>query len=142
MPAPSSALGWLVPGRDGARRSDPSNVCGVSWRTARRPRYEYWQGASDFASGEGSDDIDFDPATKRIYVSGGGGEGSVDVYKENDLDHYESLGRFVSAPGAATARLVPELGEYIVLVRARKTRRAEVGGGPHIPSFSESVRRV
>ena len=32
--------------------------------------------------GEGSDDIDFGPASKRIYVSGGGGEGSVDVYKE------------------------------------------------------------
>jgi DNA-binding beta-propeller fold protein YncE len=76
--------------------------------------------------GEGSDDIDFDPASKRIYVSGGGGEGSVDVYKENDADHYESLGRFVSAPGAATARLVPELGEYIVLAPAQKTRRAEV----------------
>jgi DNA-binding beta-propeller fold protein YncE len=50
--------------------------------------------------GEGSDDIDFDPASKRIYASGGGGEGSVDVYKENDADHYESLGRFVSTPGA------------------------------------------
>jgi DNA-binding beta-propeller fold protein YncE len=78
------------------------------------------------AIGEGSDDIDFDPATKRIYVSGGGGEGSVDVYKEDDADHYESLGRFVSAPGAATARLVPELGEYIVLAPAQKNKRAEV----------------
>jgi DNA-binding beta-propeller fold protein YncE len=78
------------------------------------------------AIGEGSDDIDFDPATKRIYVSGGGGEGSIDIYREVDADHYESLGRFVSAPGAATARLVPELGEYIVLAPAQKTKRAEV----------------
>ena len=76
--------------------------------------------------GEGSDDIDFDPATKRIYVSGGGGPGSVDVYKENDADHYESLGRFTSAPGAATARLVPKLGEYIVLAPAHETKPAEV----------------
>jgi DNA-binding beta-propeller fold protein YncE len=76
--------------------------------------------------GEGSDDIDFDPATKRIYVSGGGGRGSIDVYRENDADHYESLGRFVSAPGAATARLVPELGEYVVLAPAQQNQPAEV----------------
>jgi DNA-binding beta-propeller fold protein YncE len=76
--------------------------------------------------GEGSDDIDFDAATKRIYVSGGGGRGSIDVYKESDADHYESIGRFVSAPGAATARLVPELGEYIVLAPAHQTKQAEV----------------
>jgi DNA-binding beta-propeller fold protein YncE len=76
--------------------------------------------------GEGTDDIDFDPATKRIYVASGGGKGSVDVYKEDDADHYGSLGRFVSAPGAATARLVPELGEYVVLAPAQKNQRAEV----------------
>ena len=46
--------------------------------------------------------------------------------KSNDADHYESLGRFVSAPGAATARLVPKLGEYIVLAPAHETKPAEV----------------
>jgi hypothetical protein len=46
--------------------------------------------------------------------------------KRIDADHYESLGRFVSAPGAATARLVPELGEYIVLAPVQKSKPAEV----------------
>jgi DNA-binding beta-propeller fold protein YncE len=76
--------------------------------------------------GEGADDIDFEPASKRIYVAGGAGNGSVDVYREIDADHYESLGRFISAPGAATARLVPDLGEYIALAPAQKTKRAQV----------------
>jgi DNA-binding beta-propeller fold protein YncE len=45
--------------------------------------------------GQGADDIDFDKETKRIYVAGGGGKGSVDVYNEVDADHYQSLGRFL-----------------------------------------------
>jgi len=76
--------------------------------------------------GGGADDIDFDPASKRIYLAGGAANGSVDIYKEIDADHYESLGRFASAPGAATARLVPELGEYIALAPAQKTKQAQV----------------
>ena len=76
--------------------------------------------------GDGADDIDFDPATKRIYVTGGTGKGSVDVYRENDADHYESLGRVESAPGAATARLIPELGEFVVFAPAHAHQSAEV----------------
>lgn len=76
--------------------------------------------------GQGADDIDFDQKAKRIYVASGGGKGSVDVYREVDPDHYESLGRFVSAPGAATARLVTELSEYVVLAPARNNQRAQV----------------
>lgn len=76
--------------------------------------------------GGGADDISFDPATKRIYVSGGAGNGSIDVYEEKDADHYQSLGRITSAPGAATGRLIPELGEYVTFVPAQKNQRAEV----------------
>jgi DNA-binding beta-propeller fold protein YncE len=76
--------------------------------------------------GQGADDIDFDTETKRIYVASGGGKGSVDVYRELDADHYESLGKFVSAPGAATARLITELNEYVVLAPAQKNQPAQV----------------
>jgi hypothetical protein len=48
------------------------------------------------------------------------------VYEEKDPDHYEFLGRIATAPGAATGRLVPELGEYVTFVPARKTGPAEV----------------
>jgi DNA-binding beta-propeller fold protein YncE len=76
--------------------------------------------------GRGADDIDFDAESKRIYVASGGGQGSVDVYQEKTADLYQSLGRFTSAPGAATARLVPSLHQYVVLAPARENKRAEV----------------
>jgi len=76
--------------------------------------------------GNGADDIDFDPTAKRIYVTGGGGMGSVDVYKERDADHYDSLGRVRSAAGAATARLVSDLNEVVVLAPAQTHQPAEV----------------
>src|SRR6266436_1372251 len=49
--------------------------------------------------GKGADDLMFDPASKRIYATSGGA-GVVNVYKENDPDHYESLGHIPSGPGA------------------------------------------
>ena len=76
--------------------------------------------------GQGADDIDFDAASKRIYVASGGGKGSVDVYQETTADRYQSLGRFTSAPGAATGRLITALNEYVVLTPARENKRAEV----------------
>ncbi|HKV82457.1 MAG TPA: hypothetical protein VJP02_30195 [Candidatus Sulfotelmatobacter sp.] len=76
--------------------------------------------------GQGADDIDFDADSKRVYVASGGGAGSIDVYEEKTADLYQSLGRFTSAPGAATARLVPALNEYVVLAPARENKRAEV----------------
>jgi DNA-binding beta-propeller fold protein YncE len=78
--------------------------------------------------GGGADDISFDPATKRIYVSGGAGKGSIDVYEEKDADHYRSLGRIASAPGAATGRLIPELGEYVTFVPAQKKPECRSSG--------------
>lgn len=74
----------------------------------------------------GVDDISFDPASKRIYVACGDGAGSIYVYHESGPDSYELLGKIASAPGAATARLVPELKKYIVLAPAQKDASAEV----------------
>jgi DNA-binding beta-propeller fold protein YncE len=76
--------------------------------------------------GDGADDIAFDPVKRLIFVAGGGGQGSVDVIRVLDSGHFESLGRIATEPGAATARLVPELGEYVVMVPAAKGRPAQV----------------
>lgn len=76
--------------------------------------------------GQGVDDLAFDPGSKRIYMSCGGNGGSVYVYKEQDADHYELLGKIPSAPGASTAHLVTELGNYFVLSPAQKTKPATI----------------
>jgi DNA-binding beta-propeller fold protein YncE len=76
--------------------------------------------------GGGVDDISFDPASNRIYVACGEGTGLIYVYHESGPDSYELLGKIASAPGAATARLVPELKEYITLAPAQKNTPAEV----------------
>jgi hypothetical protein len=74
--------------------------------------------------GMGADDIAFDPRTRRIYVASGGANGTIDIYEEVDADHYRSVGKVTTEPGAATARLIPELGQYVVMAPAR----------PHVPA--------
>ena len=75
--------------------------------------------------GKGVDDLMFDPATKRIYATSGGA-GAVDVYKENDPDHYESLGHIPSGPGAKTGLLVPQLARLYVPVPPRGTTPGQI----------------
>ena len=65
--------------------------------------------------GKGVDDLMFDPASKRIYATSGG-TGAVDVYQENDPDHYQSLGHIPSGPGAKTGLLVPQMARLFVAV--------------------------
>lgn len=76
--------------------------------------------------GKGADYIAFDPASRRIFVSSGGDGGAVDVYHEDDADHYSLLGRVATEPGAATSHLVAPLNQYIVMAPASKQRPAQV----------------
>ncbi|MGH9397096.1 MAG: YncE family protein [Terriglobia bacterium] len=76
--------------------------------------------------GKGVDDMVFDPTTRRIYASCGAGAGSVDVYKEEDPDHYRLLGKVPSGAGGKTARLVPQLERYYVAVPTHENTPAEV----------------
>jgi DNA-binding beta-propeller fold protein YncE len=75
--------------------------------------------------GKGVDDMMFDPASKRIYATSGG-TGAVDVYKETDPDHYQSLGSVPSGPGAKTGLLVPQLARLFVAVPPKGTTPAQV----------------
>jgi DNA-binding beta-propeller fold protein YncE len=75
--------------------------------------------------GRGVDDLMFDPASKRIYATSGG-TGAVNVYKETDPDHYQSLGNIPSGPGAKTGLLVPQLARLFVPVPPKGTAPGEV----------------
>jgi DNA-binding beta-propeller fold protein YncE len=61
----------------------------------------------------GVDDLIFDPASKRLYASAGG---MVDVYRELDADHYESLGKIASGPGGKNEVLAPQLHRLYVTI--------------------------
>ncbi len=76
--------------------------------------------------GGDTDYVAFDPASRRIYLSGGSGHGWVDVYKEEDANHYRLLGEVTTEPHAATSYLAASLGEYIVMTPSRPDAPAQV----------------
>jgi DNA-binding beta-propeller fold protein YncE len=68
-----------------------------------------------------SDDVFYDPALKRVYVSGGGG--AISVYQEQERDHYSQMAQIKTSSGARTSLFVPSLNRLFVAVR-------EQGGKP------------
>ncbi len=75
--------------------------------------------------GKGADDLMFDPASKRIYATSGGA-GVVNVYKETDPDHYQSLGQVPSGPGGKTGLWAPQLSRLFVPVPGKGTAPSAV----------------
>lgn len=70
------------------------------------------------------DDMFFDAARHRIYVSGG--EGFIEVYQEIDPDHYKEIAKIPTGPIARTSLFVPELDRYYVAVPANSHQGAEI----------------
>jgi DNA-binding beta-propeller fold protein YncE len=71
-----------------------------------------------------ADDMFYDSAHRRIYVSGG--EGAISVIGQRDPDHYELVGRIPTAPGARISFFVPALKRLYVAVPHRGMQAAEV----------------
>ncbi|PYU00566.1 MAG: hypothetical protein DMG38_07425 [Acidobacteria bacterium] len=69
------------------------------------------------------DDAAYDAKYKRIYLAG---DGYVDVFEQQDADHYSLLGRVQGAFRAKTAILVPELNRYYLAVPHHEGKNAEV----------------
>jgi DNA-binding beta-propeller fold protein YncE len=72
---------------------------------------------------EMTDDMTFDPASKRIYVAC---NDFTVVYLQKDADHYEELGRAPTGFRAKTAILVPELKRFYVAAPRHETEAAGV----------------
>jgi len=70
-----------------------------------------------------TDDMLFDPASKRIYVAC---DEFVVVYQQRDADHYDELARIPTGFRAKTAILVPELKRYYVAAPRHGQKIAEV----------------
>jgi DNA-binding beta-propeller fold protein YncE len=71
-----------------------------------------------------ADDVFYDGAAKRIYVTGG--DGAISAIEQVDPDHYRPAGELKTAAGARTSLFVPELHRLYVAVPHRGTQRAEI----------------
>lgn len=61
-----------------------------------------------------TDDLFYDAARKRIYMSGG--DGVVSVFQQRDADHYDLLAKVPTGPGARISLFVSELNRFYVAV--------------------------
>jgi DNA-binding beta-propeller fold protein YncE len=71
-----------------------------------------------------ADDLWYDVARGRLYVTGG--EGAISVIAQRDANHYESLARIPTASGARTSFFVPELNRLYLAVPHRGSHQAEL----------------
>jgi DNA-binding beta-propeller fold protein YncE len=83
---------------------------------------------ANFPTVEGMDGVYFDAGHKRVYVSGGRdqGAGYVFAYQQNDGDHYETIGKIPTRPGAGTSFWSPELNRYYVAAPAHDNEEAAI----------------
>ena len=70
-----------------------------------------------------NDDMTYDSANKRIYISG---SGFVDIYQQKDADHYDQIAHVPTAFKARTSILVPEWRKYYLAIPHHGTTPAAV----------------
>ena len=71
-----------------------------------------------------TDDLFYDPARKRVYVSSG--DGSIDVIEQRDADHYKTGGRIPTVAGARTSAVSIALNLFCLGVPRRGGEPAEI----------------
>ena len=79
---------------------------------------------ADLAISGDTDDIFYDAALKRLYVSCG--EGFVDVIEQHESDHYQLRERIPTRAGARTSFFSAELNEFYLAVPQRGNQEAEI----------------
>src|SRR5258708_3342199 len=71
-----------------------------------------------------ADDMFYDEARKRIYVTAD--EGFISVIAQADADHYEPVANLRTRPGARNSLFVPELDRFFVAVPSEGQKEAEL----------------
>ncbi|MCO5053534.1 MAG: YncE family protein [Verrucomicrobiae bacterium] len=79
---------------------------------------------TNFAISGDTDDVFYDAALKRLYVSCG--EGFVDVVDQRDADHYQLRERIPTRTGARTSFFSAELNEFFLAVPQHGQQDAEI----------------
>jgi len=85
----------------------------------------------------GADEIFYDAPTKRIYFSGT--TGSVAVFRQNDPDHYELLGKVPTGAIAKSGLWIPELKRYYSAVPKHLIQTAPYGPSDYITEESHLI---
>ncbi|MGH9445361.1 MAG: YncE family protein [Terriglobia bacterium] len=71
-----------------------------------------------------ADDMWYDAARKRIYISGG--EGFISVIEQEDVNRYRRIAQIPTVPGARTSCFVPRMNRLYLAVRRRGNHAAEL----------------
>lgn len=71
-----------------------------------------------------TDDLFYDAARKRLYVTGG--EGYLDVFQEQDANRFARIAHVATAAGARTSLFVPEQSRLYLAVPHRGNQKAEI----------------
>jgi DNA-binding beta-propeller fold protein YncE len=71
-----------------------------------------------------ADDLWYDVARRRLYITGG--EGAISVIAQRHADHYETLARIPTAGGARTSFFAPQLNRLYLAVPHRGSHQAEL----------------
>jgi DNA-binding beta-propeller fold protein YncE len=71
-----------------------------------------------------TDDLFYDAARKRLYVSGG--EGYLDVFQGQDANRFARIAHIATAAGARTSLFVPEQSRFYLAVPHRGSQKAEL----------------
>lgn len=71
-----------------------------------------------------ADDMWYDAARKRVYISGG--EGMISVIAQQDVNHYRNVAQIETAPGGRTSQFVPQLNRLYLAVSRHGDQPAEL----------------
>jgi DNA-binding beta-propeller fold protein YncE len=80
--------------------------------------------ASSFDIVGDTDDLFYDAASKRLYVSGG--EGHLDVVQDQGANHFSRVAHLPTAPGSRTSLYVSDRGRLYLAVPHRGAQKAEI----------------
>jgi len=80
--------------------------------------------------GDGADDVFYDLGRRRLYVSSGysatHNQGRIDVYQQDDADHYRSIQTISTGASSPTSIFAPELNDYFVVLEKNDKDSARV----------------